>query len=347
MLDIVAALHWVRDDIGSFGGDANLVTIFGQSGGGAKVGTLMAMPSAQGLFHRAIVESGSMLRAVDQEKSRELAEAIVGELGLTAATIDQIQSLPYRQILDAGEKVLRARNPTRPGAALNLRHLAASARFGPVVDGKVLPAHPFDPVAPALSADVPMIIGTTLNEFVTAIDHPEYELMGQAQLEKQVAEVYGEHAPQVLAAFRERTPHAKPFDLWSRIAVAPFRFNAIKQAQAKAAQGKAPAYLYWFTWQTPILSGRPRAFHCSEIAFVFDNAERCDSMTGGGPAARSLAANMSDAWLRFARTGDPNHPNLPHWPSVTTAHVPTMIFDHPPQMLVDPDAAEQHSIAVD
>ena len=347
MLDIVAALQWVRDNIGSFGGDANLVTIFGQSGGGAKVGTLMAMPSAQGLFHRAIVQSGSMLRALSQEKSRELAEAIVGELGLTAATIDRIQSLPYRQILDASEKILRERNPSRPGSALNLRRLADSARFAPVVDGKVLPAHPFDPVASTLSAQVPMIIGTTLNEFVTAIDHPEYELMGVAELEKQVAEVYGEHAPPVLAAFRERTPHAKPFDLWSRIAVSAFRANAIKQAQIKAAQGNAPAYLYWFTWQTPILNGRPRAFHCSEIAFVFDNAERCDSMTGGGPAARALAANMSDAWIRFARTGNPNHPNLPHWPAVTALQAPTMIFDHPPQMLVDPDAAEQRSIAVD
>jgi para-nitrobenzyl esterase len=248
--------------------------------------------------------------------------------------------------LDAGEKMLRARSTNRPGAALNLRHLGESLGFAPVVDGKVLPAHPFDPVAPALSAAVPMIIGTTLNEFVTAIGHPEYEFMSVPELEKQVAEVYGEHAPQVLAAFRERTPQAKPFDLWSRIAVAPFRFNAIKQAQIKAAQGKAPAYLYWFTWQTPILSGRPRAFHCSEIAFVFDNTERCDSMTGGGPAARALAANMSDAWIRFARTGDPNHPNLPHWPAVTTTHAPTMLFDHPPQMRVDLDAAEQHSIDI-
>jgi len=345
MLDIVAALEWVRDNISGFGGDPQTVTIFGQSGGGGKVGTLMAMPSAKGLFHRAIVESGSMLRAGTQEKSQQLAEAIVAELGLSASTIDQIHQLPYQQILKASEKVLRERNPRPPGGVPNFRRMADLLGFAPVVDGNILPAHPFDPSAPALSADVPMIIGTTLNEFVTAINHPEYELMTDPDLEQRVKGLFGDQTPSILAAFRARTPRAKPFDLWSRIAASSVRDNAVKQAAAKAAQGRAPAYLYWFTWQTPILNGRPRAFHCSEIAFVFDNTDRCENMTGGGSDARALAAKMTDAWIHFARTGDPNHPNLPHWPVFSVESVPTMMFDNVPTVLMNPDAAERHSIA--
>jgi para-nitrobenzyl esterase len=345
MLDIVAALEWVRDNISAFGGDPKSVTIFGQSGGGAKVGALMAMPAAQGLFHRGIVESGSMLRVATPDKSQALADAIVGELGLNHATINQIHTLPYPKILAAAEKVLREHNPRPPGGVPNFRRMSEGLGFAPVLDGKIIPAQPFDPKAPAMSADVPMIIGSTLNEFVTAINHPEYELMTASDLEGRVKDLFGDQNTKIIAAFRARTPDAKPFDLWSRIAASTVRESAIKQAAAKAALGRAPAYLYWFTWQTPILDGRPRAFHCSEIAFVFDNTDRCASMTGGVPEARSLAGKMSDAWINFARTGDPNHANFPHWPPFSSEHVPTMIFDNVSQVAMNPDAAEQRSIA--
>jgi para-nitrobenzyl esterase len=274
MLDIVAALQWVRDNIAAFGGDPKTVTIFGQSGGGGKVGTLMAMPSATGLFHRAIVESGSILRAGNQEKSQALAELIVTELGINKTTIDQIHSLPYQQLVLTAQKVLRAHTPLPAGGVPNFRRLSDSLGFGPVVDGSILPAHPFDPQAPAFSADVPMIIGSTLNEFVTAINHPEYEEMTAAELENRVKAMFAAQAPEVLAAFRNRTPSASPFDVWSHIAASSVREAAIAQATAKAALGGAAAYLYWFTWQTPVLNGRPRAFHCSEIAFAFDNTDR-------------------------------------------------------------------------
>jgi len=344
MLDIVAALEWVRDNIAAFGGDPKTVTIFGQSGGGGKIGTLMAMPSAKGLFHRAIVESGSMLRAGTQEKSQALAELIVAELGLNKATIDQIHTLPYQQLVLTGQKVLRARTPPPVGGVPNFRRLADLLGFAPVVDGSILPAHPFDPQAPALSAAVPMIIGSTLNEFVTAINHPEYEGMTAADLENRVRAMFGEHAPEVLAAFRRRTPTASPFDLWSHIGASSVREAAIAQATAKAALGAAPAYLYWFTWQTPVLNGRPRAFHCSEIAFAFDNTDRCESMTGGGADARALAEIVCDAWIHFARTGNPNHSKMPQWTAFSVEQVPTMIFDNHTKLINNPDGGEQRSI---
>ena len=345
MLDIVAALEWVRDNIEVFGGDPQKVTIFGQSGGGGKVSTLMAMPAAKGLFHRAIVESGSILQGIPQENAQKIADAIVRELGLSVATIGQIQTLPYPQILTAADKVLRENRPKAAGGVPNFRHISALLGFGPVVDGTILPSHPFDPGAPAISAGIPMIIGTTLNEFVTAINHPEFEAMSEADLEARVRGIYGEKTMKVIAAFRRRTPRAKPFDLWSRIAASGVRGSAIEQAKRKAAQGSAPAYLYWFTWQTPILSGRPRAFHCAEIAFVFDNTDRCETMTGGGADARALAGKMCDAWIQFARTGNPNHPQLPRWPAFSPETIPTMIFDNPPRLEMNPDGAEQRSVA--
>src|SRR5258708_26343303 len=190
-----------------------------------------------------------------------------------------------------------------------------------------------------------MIIGTTLNEFVTALNHPEYENMTSADLEQRVRTSFGDKAPQVLAAFRQRTPNAKPFDVWSRIAASSVRQSALEQATAKTLAGGAPAYVYWFAWQTPMLDGRPRAFHCSEIAFVFDNTERCENMTGGGADARALAAIMSEAWIHFARTGNPNHAGMPHWPAFSMSTSPTMIFDNRSRAENGPDAAELRSVA--
>lgn len=345
MLDIVAALEWVRDNAEAFGGDAGCVTVFGQSGGGAKVNTLLAMPKARGLFHRAIAQSGPQLVVATREFSQPTADEVLAELGVGADSIDRLLTLPPKQIAQAGVAVNIRRFMKNAAAPSTARRAFVPLGLSPVVDGVHVAHQPYEPGVSPLGADVPLLTGTTLNEFVTAMDHPEYEAMSAAELERRVADVYGDAAPHVVNAFRRRTPEAKPFDLWSRISTAPIRAQAIRQAQLHAEGGRASAYLYCFAWQTPIFDGRPRAFHCAELPFVFDNTDRCDTMTGGGPEARSLAAVVSDAWLRFARTGDPNHPALPKWAPVSGAAPTTMVFDRKCEALVAPDADELAAIS--
>jgi para-nitrobenzyl esterase len=300
----------------------------------------MAMPSARGLFHRAIVESGSMLRVRSRESAVRLTEELLKELDLDYSRLTDLQYLPYQQIITAGAKIL-ARQPRRMP---DFRRMAEQLGWGPVNDGAVIPQHPFDPVAPSISADVPMIVGTCLNEFINNINNPDGEAMTEEQMLGLVKGIYGDRASQVIAVFRERTPTATPFAIWSRIGAAPIRAAAIEQCTRKAAQNAAPAYLYWFTWQTPVLDGRPHAFHCAELPFVFNNAERCETMTGGGPEAIELAHRMSDAWVRFARTGNPNGAGLPNWPAFNTDRRATMVFDNHCEVQYGPDAKEQAAI---
>ena len=344
MLDIVTALTWVRDNISVFGGDPGKVLIFGQSGGGAKVSTLMGMPSAKGLFHRAVVQSGSFGLSNTQDRSQKLADLVLAGLGLGASTVDRLQTLPYADLRRAGENVLSRANPPFD-ATVNIRRMAASLNFGPVIDGRVLPSVLFVDKAPEISADVPMIIGTTLNEFATGMNNPDFKLMTEAELEAKIEPLYSGRAKKIISAFRHRTPGAKPYELWSRIASSPVRQAAIKQAMSKAALPGAPAYLYWFAWQTPVFDGRPQAFHCAELPFVFYNTDKCATMTGGGPDARALAGKVADAWIQFARTGDPNHKGIPNWPKFTPKTAPTMMFDSKVQVELNPDALELESIA--
>jgi para-nitrobenzyl esterase len=344
MLDIVTALAWVRDNIAVFGGDPGRVLIFGQSGGGAKVSTLMGMPSAKGLFHRGVVQSGSFGLSNTQDRSQKLADLILAELGLGAATVDRLQTLPYADLRCASENVLNRVNRSSD-APINIRRMASSLSLGPVIDGNLLPAALFDNKAPTISSEVPMIIGTTLNEFGTGMNNPDFKLMTEAELEARIEPLYAGRAERILEAFRHRTPGARPYELWSRIASAPVRQAAVRQATAKAALNGAPAYLYWFAWQTPMFDGRPQAFHCAELPFVFYNTDRCATMTGGGLDARVLAGKVADAWIQFARTGDPNHRGISNWPKFTPKTVPTMIFDSEVKVELNPDALELESIA--
>ncbi len=347
MLDLVAALEWVRDNIANFGGDPGNVTIFGQSGGGAKVSALLAMPAARGLLHRAAVQSGSGLRMVSADYSAKLAAATLAELGLGAAQVGQLHEMPHARLLGAAvaaqRKLAGAGGPGGPGG---LSRLVTTDRQGlaAVVDGRVLPAHPFDPAAPAVSAHVPMLIGSTLNEFANEIQRAGIEAITDQELMARATAAFGEAGARVVDAYRQAYPGERPPDTFSRISAAVHRHNAIAQATRKAALGAAPAYLYWFTWQTPILDGRPRAFHCAELPFVFDNADRCAAMTGGTPEARDLAARMSDAWIAFARTGNPSHAGLPAWPAFTPGRGDVMVFDRTCEAKPDPDRGPRSTI---
>jgi len=214
-----------------------------------------------------------------------------------------------------------------------------------VVDGKLLPHHPFDPTAPAISAQVPMMIGTTLNEFTTSLNHPENEAMTEAEVSKRLADMYGDNPERIIEAFRASHPGAKRFDILSLAMTSQVRQGAVIQAGLKSAQGTA-AYLYWFTWKTPVLNGRPRSIHCIDLPFCFDNTDRSENLTGGGPGPRALAANVSEAWIHFARGGNPNHPGIPHWPAFSAETCPTMIFDTPCKLQNNPDKEEREVLEV-
>ena len=334
MLDIVAALEWVRTHIASFGGDPGNVTIFGQSGGGGKVATLLAMPPAKGLFHRAIIQSGPFLKALSPDYSQQVAEALMTELGLSKSQVSELQKIPVDRL--SGAAVEAMKKTPHPRAAA--RDSFGESGWGPTVDGHSLPYHPFDPEGLAFSANVPLITGTNLNESVSGIDHPGADKMTVEEMNRSVHEMFGSQSDAIITAYRKDYPTATPFGLYATIATSRWRLPAFAQAARKAALGSAPAYSYIYSWRTPVLNDRPGPFHAAEISFVFDNAEICDHYSAGDPTAFVLAKQMSTAWTTFARTGNPNHGGLPHWPAYASDTHSTMYFNAPCQVRNNPEA---------
>ena len=333
MLDIVAVLEWVRDNIGTFGGDPGNVTIFGQSGGGGKVLALMAMPAAKGLFHRAIVQSGPFLKALSPDYSGQLARLVVEELGLSKSQVNELQNIPVDRLSGAAAEAMKK----MPEHKSSLRAVYGEDNWGPTVDGITLPSHPFDPGAPQISADVPLLTGTNLHEAISGLDRTDANAMRIEEVHRLVGEEFGDRAKEIIDAYRRDYPEATPFDLYATIAAAPFRRPAVEQATRKAALGTAPAYSYVYCWRTPVLDGRPGSFHAAEIAFTFDNADICDHYSGGTTEALLLSKQISTAWVNFARTGNPNHNGLPHWPAYTSEQRATMYFDTPCAVRNDPE----------
>ena len=323
LLDMVSALDWVQDNIAAFGGDPSNVTIFGQSGGGGKVSTLLAFPSAEGKFHKAIVQSGAMLRTMDSRWSRRIGAAVVEELGISPCKIDEIKNVPYERLLAAGEKAIAKIKPEAEKEGF------ASFIFGwaPTVEGSILPRQPFDPQAPEQSKDVPMMVGTTIHEFSMSTFVPQLRTATkEAAMEYLRATKFGDRTEEFAEIFEKTYPDYRPKDLFDTDIT--FRPNTIAQANVKVAQQGAPVYMYMFTWESPVMDGILRSTHCMEIPFVFNNADLHASMTGGGKEAVELADKMSQAWINFARTGDPNAEGLPQWPAYNPEEGAMMIFDN-------------------
>jgi para-nitrobenzyl esterase len=229
-------------------------------------------------------------------------------------------------------------------AATVMRKAAANAsasswhNWGPKIDGKVLPAHPFDPVAPPYSKDVPLIVGTDLNEFVSGLDNPERDDFSEEKLAAHTAKKWGSQAPAIVAAYRKEYPKATPFEIWAAASAADWmRLNAQTLAERKAAQGGAPVYQYIFSYVPPVLDGKPGTYHACEIAYVFDNIDRCVRQAGAVPAALALSTKVSRAWVQLARTGNPNHPGLPHWPAYNVPQRAVMFFDDPCHVKNNPE----------
>lgn len=325
MLDVVAALQWVHDNIANFGGDPNNVTIFGQSGGAGKVSTLLAMPSAKGLFHRAIIQSGANLQGVSAADATKTAQTLMSKLNVKTAA--ELQKVPMDQLVQA--------TLTTPGL-----------RLSPVLDGKTLTEGPFTPAAPAMSAEIPVLIGSTefeVNFFPNTNFNPIDDAAFHAAI-KQATRAGDADADRLIALYRKSRPGYSNVELQQVIASDNFRAGVMTEAERKSAQ-KAPVYMYYFRWRSPVREGKLKAFHTLEIPFVLENVDEGKSMTGTGQDRYALQEKMSGAWAAFARSGNPNHKGLPHWPAFNTDTRTTMIFDNVCKTANDPYGEERAALA--
>jgi para-nitrobenzyl esterase len=322
LLDVVAVLQWVRDNIAQFGGNPGNVTLFGQSGGGLKISHLLAMPPAKGLFHKAIIESGSALKGISRDEANKTTERILEKLNIPKDHIDELQRLPIERLLAAIDT--RGSSPGTPPLAL-----------GPVVDGRSLPRDPFDPTAPEISADVPLIVGSVNTEgtFFTPPDSPLFSL-DEAGMRERLKAKYAESADKLIEIYRKEMPNASPSQVYFTINAFPS--NAIAQAERKVALAKAPVYMYLFTWETPVEGGRRFSPHTIELPFVFNNVVEQPEEVGNGPDLQPLADKMSGAWTAFARTGTPTAAGTPRWLPYNASERPTMMINNEWKLVSDP-----------
>jgi para-nitrobenzyl esterase len=341
VMDLVAALQWVKANAAAFGGDANNVTLFGQSGGGAKVLTLMGTPAAKGLFHKAIEQSGALegmgMTLLAPKTTRRVAELTLKNLGITPEEVEKLKTLPYQDLADASQKALKqtAEEQQLPSVMGN----GIDLMWAPSTDGTYIPVEPVGEKYPELSRDIPLLIGSNLTEWTTI-----FALFGDigksqtdnknnwspAQVNTKMRAQYGDRADAVGKAFAAAYPQRNPAD--ALYAESLLRIPALKTARLKADQKGAPVYNYLFAWDTPILGGFAMSYHTAEIPFAMSSLALTETAHGNGDAAKALADKMSRAWVAFARTGNPNIKGLPNWRPYTRESGATMIFKDQPEV---------------
>jgi len=333
MTDLVAALKWVQENISNFGGDPDRVMIYGQSGGGSKVTTLLGMPLAKGLIHRASVQSGGGSNLPSAAESKEFARQVIKMLGIAPNDITALQKMEWAKLNDAGNAVADKMNPPVKGPTGPGSSPPASPRvgFSPSVDGKILSLRPFYDAGPEISKDVPMLIGSVSEEGNRMASRPTEEEW-RATLTKQIG---ADKAGVLIAAMKKAHPEKSIRTLSYSVNGMTARNNVQRMAKLKCDLQGAPAYQYYFSWQSPMLEDAG-AWHTAELAFCFDNTKRCEQGTGNTPEAQALAKKMATAWSNFAKTGDPSQPGLA-WTPADPEHGQTMVFDNQCRMVDDPE----------
>ncbi len=341
--DLVLALQWVRDNIGAFGGDPRNVTLFGQSGGGGKTAMLTGFPAARGLFHRAIIMStlsDTALTGLEPARAVEAAELLLARLGIAPTAAAQLETLAPEAIVAALQS---------NGNAPDL-----STRYAPVVDGKTLPAHPFEPAASPLSAGIPILTGSNECEGVPYGNPMDpywtRELTNDAELHNALTKLVAmsdANADRMIALYRSHRPAATPSDIAAIMAgdASLLRQSAYAIAERKYAQRAAPVYLYYFDWYSPARGGKLRSMHGMELPFVFAHPDLVQFMTGMGEDRYELAQRMSASWVAFARSGDPNHAGIPRWDPWNPNRWPTMVFGREVRAVDDPRGDERRAMA--
>ena len=325
ILDMVAALEWVKANISEFGGDPNNVMIFGQSGGGAKVNTLMAMPRAKGLFHKAVNQSGSFRMGIlEKKESQAIGAEVLAQLGLNTNQVDSLQNIPFDKLAAAGSSALKKVEEKMKAEGKPV--IGFGLGWGPSVDGENLPYQLFSREAFELSKNIPLLIGTTKNEFAP-FQNMRFAKASEEEILTHIKEQWKEKADDYIKAVQKAYPNdTSPKDLIDLDTM--FRPGAVAQANDKSSlEGGAPVYMYIFDWQSPVFDGKYKSVHCMEIPFVFDNVASANHMTGGGKEAHELADKVSQAWINFSKTGNPNHSGLPQWPAYNSTNTATMHFD--------------------
>lgn len=324
MLDVVQALEWIRDNITRFGGDPTNVTVFGESGGGGKVGTLMCMPKAKGLFHKAIIMSGTILNVNNHEMTQQLGKAVLKELGISEKDVDKIKDIPYQQLYDAGQKAMAASIGTRkPGTPMMWG-------FGPTPDGEVLLQQPFQPAFAKLSDGMPVLMGTTFNE----LQRLQYDKeMTLEQAKEQLQKTFGDETEAYVKAFAKAYPQFVPQDLVSIDWL--FRPKTIITADERTSTLKTPLYMYMFTWRSPVNKG---SVHGHELKFCFNTLHHSPNELPQ-PTAEDLklADTMSSVWAQFAHNGNPNIEGLPAWKPYTAKNGEMMVLDYKCGIRNNPD----------